>query len=108
MGLSVKVAAFCRELGDNTLREMAHRDKETDGAYIRTEESLKDGQIGPGLEADLDLRLAHARQVPVWVCPAQWLGASGRRSRSLRMASCRAQAARLKSGGAVPCSVRWP
>jgi hypothetical protein len=52
-------------------------------------------------------RLAHACQVPVWVCPAQWLGASGRRSRSLRMASCRAQAARLKSGGAVPCTVRW-
>ena len=55
MDLSVKIAAFCRELGDNTLREMAQRDKKTDDAYKRSEESLKDGRIGPELEADLDL-----------------------------------------------------
>ena len=51
----MKIAAFCRELGDNTLREMAQGDKKTDDAYKRAEKSLKDGQIGPGLEADLDL-----------------------------------------------------
>jgi hypothetical protein len=55
MDLAEKVAAFCRELGDNTLREMAQKDKKTDDAYKRAEESLKDGQIGPRLEADLDL-----------------------------------------------------
>ena len=55
MDLAVKVAAFCRELGDNTLRELAHRDRETDDAYLRAVKSLADGQIGPGLEADLDL-----------------------------------------------------
>jgi hypothetical protein len=55
MDLAVKIAAFCRELGDNTLQEMAQRDKKTDDAYKRAEESVKDGQIGPGLEADLDL-----------------------------------------------------
>jgi hypothetical protein len=55
MDLAVKVAAFCRELGDNTLGEMAQRDKKTDDAYKRAVKSLEDGQIGPGLEADLDL-----------------------------------------------------
>ena len=55
MDLAVKVAAFCRELGDDTLREMAQRDKKTDDAYVRAVRSLKDGRIGPGLEADLDL-----------------------------------------------------
>lgn len=55
MDLSVKIAAFCRELGDNTLREMAQRDKKTDDAYKHAVKSLEDGQIGPGLEADLDM-----------------------------------------------------
>jgi hypothetical protein len=55
MDLAVKIAAFCRELGDNTLREMAQRDKKTDDAYKHAVKSLKDGQIGPGLEADLDV-----------------------------------------------------
>jgi hypothetical protein len=55
MDVAVKAAAFCRELGDNTLREMAQRDKKTDDAYKRAVKSLKDGQIGPGLEADLDV-----------------------------------------------------
>jgi len=55
MDLAVKVAAFCRELGDNTLLEMAQRDKRTDDAYKRAAKSLEDGQIGPALEADLDL-----------------------------------------------------
>lgn len=53
--LTVKVAAFCRELGDNTLQEMAQRDKKTDDAYKRAVKSFEDGRIGSGLEADLDL-----------------------------------------------------
>ena len=63
MDLTVKDDAFCRELGDSTLREMAQRDKKTDDAYKRAEESLKDGRIGPGLEADLDLLDEMVRQV---------------------------------------------
>ena len=55
MDLAVKIAAFCRELGDSTLQEMAKQDKKTDDAYKRAVKSLKDGQIGPGLEADLDV-----------------------------------------------------
>lgn len=53
--LAVKVAAFCRELGDSPLREMAQRDKATDDAYKRAAKSFEDGQIGSGLEADLDV-----------------------------------------------------
>jgi hypothetical protein len=55
MDLAVKVAAFCRELGNNTLQEMAQRDKKTDDAYKRAVKFLEDGQIGPGLEADLNM-----------------------------------------------------
>jgi hypothetical protein len=55
MDLSVKIAAFCRELGDTTLREMAQENEETEKAYGRAEKALKDGQPSPGLEADLDL-----------------------------------------------------
>jgi len=51
--LTVKIAAFCRELGDNTLQEMAHR-QNMKPVYKRAEESLKVGRIGPELEADLD------------------------------------------------------
>jgi hypothetical protein len=63
MDRAVKIAAFCRVLGDNTLREMAHRDKETDDAYMHAVKSLEDGQIGPGLEADLDLLDGMVRRV---------------------------------------------
>lgn len=53
--LAAKVSAFCRELGDSVLREMAHQQGgEEELAFQRAEESLKAGQIGPGLEADLD------------------------------------------------------
>ena len=54
MDLAMKIGAFCRELGDNTLRAMALRDNK-EPVYERAEESLKAGQIGPELEADLDL-----------------------------------------------------
>jgi hypothetical protein len=51
--LTVKIAAFCRELGDNTLQEMA-RQQNKEAVYERAEESLKAGRIGAELEADLD------------------------------------------------------
>jgi hypothetical protein len=53
MDRTVKIAAFCRELGDSALREMAQR-QNMEPVYERAEESLKAGRIGPELEADLD------------------------------------------------------
>lgn len=38
--LTMKIAAFCRELGDSTLREMA-RQQNKEAVYERAEESLK-------------------------------------------------------------------
>lgn len=53
--LSTKVAAFCRELCDDVLREMAHQQGGAEElAFQRAEESLRSGSLGPGLEADLD------------------------------------------------------
>src|SRR5690348_6928508 len=54
MDLTVKIDAFCRELGDSALREMAQQ-QHMEPVYERAEESLKAGRIGPELEADLDL-----------------------------------------------------
>ena len=51
--LTVKIAAFCRELGDSTLQEMARQQNE-EAVYERAEESLKAGRTSPELEADLD------------------------------------------------------
>ena len=62
--LAVKVAAFCRELGDSVLREMAHQQGgEAELAFQRAEESLRTGRPGPGLEADLDSLDAMVRRV---------------------------------------------
>lgn len=53
--LAAKVAAFCRELGDSVLREMARQQGgEEELALQRAEESLKAGRLGPALETDLD------------------------------------------------------
>ena len=60
--LTAKVAAFCRELGDNTLQEMA-RQQNKEAVYERAEESLKADRIGPELEADLDLLDEMVRRV---------------------------------------------
>jgi len=54
MDLSMKVAAFCRELGDSVLQQMAQQ-QNMEPVYERAEELLKAGRIGPELEADLDL-----------------------------------------------------
>ncbi len=52
-GLTTKVAAFCRELGENTLADLA-REQNKEAVLKRAEDALKAGEIGPGLEADLD------------------------------------------------------
>ena len=54
MDLTVKIAAFCRELDDTTLLDIA-REQKMEAVYKRAEESLKAGRIGPELETDLDL-----------------------------------------------------
>lgn len=58
ISLAAKVAAFCRELGDegaDSLRAMARRQgPDMQSVFVRVEESLKAGQIGPELEVDLD------------------------------------------------------
>ncbi len=51
--LTVKIAAFCRELDGNVLQNMA-REHNMGPVYKRAEESLHAGRVGPELEADLD------------------------------------------------------
>jgi hypothetical protein len=53
MDLSVKVAAFCQELGHSTLRVMALQANQG-AVYERAAQSVKAGRLGPELEADLD------------------------------------------------------
>jgi hypothetical protein len=62
MDLAVKIGAFCRELGDSTLRAIAHADNK-EPVYERAGESLRTGRIGPELEADLDLLDEMVRKV---------------------------------------------
>ncbi len=62
MDRTVKIAAFCRELGDSALQEMAQR-QNMEPVYKRAEESLKAGRVGPELEADLDVLDDMARRV---------------------------------------------
>jgi hypothetical protein len=51
--LPVKLAAFCRELADSSLSDMA-RQHGMEPLYQRAVEALKTGRIGPELQADLD------------------------------------------------------
>jgi hypothetical protein len=53
MDLKTKAATFCRELGEDTLRDLA-RKREKEELLQHAVDALKAGQIGPGLEADLD------------------------------------------------------
>lgn len=63
MDLPMKVAAFCRELGDTALADMARQESDMELVYRRAEQSLSAGRIGPELEADLDALDAMARRV---------------------------------------------
>jgi hypothetical protein len=60
--LLAKVAAFCRELGDGALLDLALQ-QDAGLVYRRAEESLKAGRAGPELEADLDALDAWVRKV---------------------------------------------
>jgi hypothetical protein len=53
MDLRTKVAAFCRELGDTSLSEIAQKEK-MESVLSRAIELLRAGKIGPDLEAALD------------------------------------------------------
>lgn len=53
-GRPVKVAAFCRELGDNTLLNIALGQEGMEPVYQAAEEALRAGRIGPELEASID------------------------------------------------------
>jgi hypothetical protein len=54
--LAAKIAAFCRELGDESdgsLRAMAHT-QNMESVFTRAEDAVQSGQISPELEANLD------------------------------------------------------
>lgn len=53
MDLPVKIAAFCRELGDSWLLEIA-RQQQAEDVLRAAEQAFRSGQIGPELEASLD------------------------------------------------------
>ena len=61
MDMKAKVATFCRELDEDTLRDLARKQKKEE-LLQRAEDALKAGQMGPGLEADLDALDAMVRQ----------------------------------------------
>ena len=104
MGLSLpdKVAAFCRELSDDSLLDLA-RQNGMEQEFTRARKSLRDGGTDPELEADLDaidemarrtegkgLYPAAVRGVPDWpgtgagtgaqwwTCPVQRCAGRGR------------------------------
>ena len=62
MDLTAKAAAFCRELGDNTLRAMAG-EQNMEHVFRHAEDSLKAGRIDQELEADLDSLDAMVKRV---------------------------------------------
>jgi hypothetical protein len=62
--LSVKIAAFCRELGESTLSDAA-REQDMQSVLERVEQALRAGTIGPGLESDLDALDAMMRRIDI-------------------------------------------
>ena len=123
MDLPMKVAAFCRELGDAALADMARQEKDMGPVYRRAEESLKAGRTGPELEADLDALNAMVRKVtgrglypsptrtytPLpgsgagtgaqwWTCPRDWCTGRGRVKPGQAPPSCTASGEPLVAG----------
>ncbi len=83
LGLPEKVATFCRELGDDSLLDLA-RQNNMEQVFVRAQLSLQDGRVGPELKADLDSLDAMMRRVegeglyPAAVRGyAPWLGTGG-------------------------------
>ena len=102
LGLPEKAAAFCRELADDSLLDLARRNG-MEQAYNRARQALQDGLIYESLEADLDaidemaqrvegegLYPAATRSIPGWpgtgastgaqwwTCPVQRCAGRGR------------------------------
>ncbi|MFF7882780.1 hypothetical protein ACH40F_09735 [Streptomyces sp. NPDC020794] len=103
--LAVKVAAFCRELGDSALADLA-RSNGLGPLYQHAEQALRAGRIDPQLETQLDAldamvrrtegkglypsatwRAGYPGQLPGaeagsgarwWVCPRAWCAGHGR------------------------------
>src|SRR6266404_6076518 len=61
MDLTKKVTVFCRELDDDTLRDLA-RKQNKEQLLQRAKDAVKAGQAGPGLEAALDAVDAMVKQ----------------------------------------------
>ncbi|MEV4290602.1 hypothetical protein AB0K40_34275 [Nonomuraea bangladeshensis] len=53
VGVEVKIASFCRELGDDTLEGLA-REENALAAYLRARSAIRAGRVDQELEADLD------------------------------------------------------
>jgi len=128
ISLATKIAAFCRELGDqgdDSLRAMASRQgQDMESVFARAEESLKAGQIGPELEAGLDaldemVRKAKGQGLypaatrgyaPLpgpggpggaqwWTCPRKWCAGRGRvRASGQQPPECAATGEQLVAG----------
>jgi hypothetical protein len=62
LGLPEKAAAFCRELGDDNLLDLA-RQNGLEQVFTRARTSLQNGRIDATLEADLDAIDAMALRV---------------------------------------------
>lgn len=62
ISVNEKVAAFCRELADSALRDIA-RDEGMEPVFLRAEESLKSGRVDAALAADIDALDAMVRRV---------------------------------------------
>lgn len=117
MDLPMKAAAFCRELGDTALADMACQEKDMELVYRRAEQSLNAGRIGPQLEADLDAldamvrraagqglypsptRITYPGSLPGaatgsgaqwWTCPRNWCAGRGRVKPGQEPPSCAA------------------
>lgn len=124
MDLPEKVAAFCRELGDTVLADLAHQEG-AEPVYRRAEEFLRAGRTGSELEADLDALDAVVRRVegqglypsptrtaypgPLpgsgtgngaqwWTCPRGWCAGRGRVKPGQARPSCAAAGEFLVAG----------
>ncbi|MBR7835581.1 hypothetical protein KDL01_20065 [Actinospica durhamensis] len=122
---AAKAAAFCRELDDTALSELA-REQGLGAQFRRADKALRAGALGPGLEADLDALDAMLRQVegqglypsqdrtypgPLpgsepdrgagarwWTCPRGWCSGRGRVRPGQQAPECAAAGEPLSAG----------
>jgi hypothetical protein len=125
MNLPMKAAAFCRELGDTALADMARQEHDMELVYQRAGQSLSAGKMGPELEADLDAldamvrrtagqglypsptRITYPGPLPGtaassgaqwWTCPRGWCAGRGRVKPGQDPPSCAATRESLVAG----------